>query len=91
MRRDSAFSERWAVLESVQTEPPQGERESLSEQLWESFAELPDLHREALTVFYIEGKNVAEAAAALGVNENAMRTRLHRARAALRVQLEQRL
>lgn len=90
-KRDKAFKERWAVLESAETEPRADERESLSEPLWESFADLPAIHREALTAFYIEGKSVAEAAAALGIAESALRTRLHRARTALRAQLEQKL
>jgi len=90
-KRDRAFKERWAVLESAETEPRLDERESLTQQLWESFADLPALHREALTIFYVEGKSVAEAATALGITETALKTRLHRARLALRVQLERKL
>lgn len=90
-KRDRAFKERWAVLESAETEPRVDERESLTEPLWSSFADLPVLHREALTAFYIESKSVAEAAAALGITEQALRTRLHRARTALREHLEHKL
>lgn len=90
-KRDKAFKERWAVLESAETEPRMDERESISEPLWSSFADLPAIQREALAAFYIEGKSVAEAAIALGITEQAMRTRLSRARTALREQLEQRL
>ena len=90
-KRDTAFKERWAVLESAEAEPHIDERESLTQQLWESFADLPALHREALTIFYVEGKSVTEAAAALGITETALKTRLHRARLALRVQLERKL
>lgn len=90
-KRDNAFKQRWAVLESAETEPHQEESAPLTAQLWESFADLPATHREALTLFYIEGKSVAETAAALGVTEQALRTRLHRARTALRVQLERKL
>lgn len=90
-KRDRAFKERWAVLESAEAGPHVDERESLTAPLWESFADLPARHREALTAFYIEGKSVAEAAVALGITEQALRTRLHRARTALREQLEQKL
>ena len=90
-RRDTTFKQRLAVLESAEAEPRIDERESLTKQLWESFADLPALHREALTIFYIEGKSVAEAATALGITETALKTRLHRARLALRVQLERKL
>lgn len=89
--RENAFRRKWAVLESAEVEPHEEERESLSEQLWDSFAKLPAIHREALTLFYVEGKSVSDASAALGIAEQAMRTRLHRARRALRSQLEQAL
>lgn len=90
-KRDQAFKQRWAVLESAEAEPHVDERESMTQQLWESFAALPALHREALTIFYIEGKSVDEAAAVLGITEAALKTRMHRARAALRQQLERKL
>jgi len=91
IKRENAFHKKWAVLESAEAEPQEEERESLSEQLWDSFAKLPAIHREALTLFYVEGKSIAEASAALGIAEQTMRTRLHRARTALRAQLEQML
>ena len=42
-------------------------------------------------LFYLEGKSGAEAAAALGISETALRVRLHRARAAMRERLEEKL
>ncbi len=42
-------------------------------------------------LFYLEGTSGAEAATALGISEAALRVRLHRARAALRERLEERL
>jgi len=89
IKRENAFHKKWAVLASTEAEPQEEDRESLSEQLWDSFAKLPAIHREALTLFYVEGKSIAEASAALGIAEQTMRTRLHRARTALRAQLEQ--
>ena len=57
----------------------------------QTLAELPAAHRECLVLFYLEGKSGAEAAAALGISEAALRVRLHRARAALRERLEEKL
>lgn len=56
--------------------------------LWEAFGKLAAVHREALTVYYIDGNNCAESAASLGITEAAMKVRLHRARTALRMQIE---
>ena len=91
IKRENAFHKKWAVLESAEAELHEEECESLSEQLWDSFARLPAIHREALTLFYVEGKSIAESSSALGISEQTMRTRLHRARTALRSQLEQML
>jgi RNA polymerase sigma factor (sigma-70 family) len=88
--RESAAIGQWAAQASVEREGA-ASSDSLDSQLWESFATLPDTHREALTVFYIEGKSVAEAAMLLGISEAAMKVRLHRARTALRNRLEDKL
>lgn len=89
-KRENAFKQRWASLEAA--EPREFvEHESPHEHLWQSFAELAETHREALTLFYIEGKSITETASALGITEQALRTRLHRARLALRIQLEKNL
>jgi RNA polymerase sigma-70 factor, ECF subfamily len=45
---------------------------------------LPDTLRAAFVLRDIEGLSTAEAAAALGVTETALKVRLHRARLALR-------
>ena len=50
--------------------------------------ELPDGYREVLLLRDIEGLDTAEAAHALGLTENAVKTRLHRARQALRELLD---
>jgi RNA polymerase sigma-70 factor (ECF subfamily) len=91
IKREYAFHEKWAVLASTEAETQEEDRASLSQQLWDSFAKLPAIHREALTLFYVEGKSIAEASVTLGISEQTMRTRLHRARTALRAQLEQML
>jgi RNA polymerase sigma-70 factor (ECF subfamily) len=68
----------------------QGER-AVTETLRETLAALPSIHRECLVLFYIEGKSISEAATALSLSETAFKTRLHRARAALREEMESRL
>ena len=74
---------RHPAAESAELCPPETLRQAL--------AGLPAAHRECLVLFYLEGKSGAEAAAALGVTETALRVRLHRARAALRERLEEKL
>ncbi len=87
-RRELERRERWAVEQTdlaAAGEPP----EPVSgETLREALAALPASHRECLVLFYVEGKSGEEAAKALGVTEAAFRVRLHRARAALREQME---
>lgn len=88
LSRESAFLTQWAALESTvmaTRDNPQ------SVNLSESFAALSPAYREALTVYYVEGKSGKEAADVLGISEAAMKVRLHRARIALRAQLEQNL
>jgi len=89
-QRESAFVEQWG-LESPVQQAAEDNRGSLEEQLAHSFARLPAIHREALTIFYIQDKSLRESAAALGISETALKTRLFRARAALREHLERRL
>ena len=73
LSRETAFTKRWAVLESAEPQEQDPGRGSLEEQLWESFARLPDIHREALTVFHIEGKSVRESADLLGRTQSGHR------------------
>lgn len=85
--------ERWRL----EMPPPEGrpqpalEDQSLGGSLREVLAELPASHRECLVLFYLEEKNIREAATLLNISESAMKTRLHRARAELRGRLEERL
>jgi RNA polymerase sigma factor (sigma-70 family) len=53
-----------------------------------AIAALPRGQREAVTLFYLAGLTQAEAAEHLGIPPGAVRTRLHKARASLRVRLE---
>ncbi len=94
-RRELNKRKRWA-LENPQVstaEDSTGEPDPLHtpETLRQTLADLPATYRECLVLFYIEGKSGAEAAAALGISEAALRVRLHRARAAMRERLEENL
>ncbi len=91
-RRELDMRERWALEQPTATEPPgEDADECAAETLRRALTELPAMHRECLVLFHLEGKSGAEAAAALGISESALRVRLHRARAALRERLEKRL
>jgi len=94
-RRELHKRERWALENSANFagENADAGADSLPtpETLRQTLAELPDSHRECLVLFYLEGKSGAEAAAALGITEAALRVRLHRARAAMRERLEEKL
>jgi RNA polymerase sigma-70 factor (ECF subfamily) len=88
-RRELNKRERWA-LEPITTANESAEL-CTPEILRQALAELPAAHRECLVLYYLEGQSGAEAATALGISEPSLRVRLHRARAALRVRLEDRL
>jgi len=94
-RRELNKRERWALEnpDNSSTENSANESDPLHtpEILRQTLAELPAAHRECLVLFYLEGKSGAEAAAALGISEAALRVRLHRARAAMRERLEEKL
>jgi RNA polymerase sigma-70 factor (ECF subfamily) len=94
-RRELNKRKRWAL-----EQPPAHEEHADTaepnapcspETLRQTLAGLSASHRECLALFYLEGKSGAEAAAALGISEPALRVRLHRARAALRSRLEEQL
>ncbi|MGD9693787.1 MAG: RNA polymerase sigma factor [Phycisphaerales bacterium] len=64
------------------------ERAELTALLRECLDELPDEHREVLALRDIEDLDTASTARVLGISEPAVRTRLHRARLALRTLLD---
>lgn len=94
-RRELNKRERWALEHpgAADERSPDADTDPLHspEALRQTLAELPAAHRECLVLFYLEGKSGAEAATALGISEAALRVRLHRARAALRERLEEKL
>lgn len=56
------------------------ERKELRETLRKAVDALPDIYRQVFTLRDLQEMNVAETAGALGVNENIVKVRLHRAR-----------
>jgi len=63
------------------------ERKELREALRNAVAGLPDIYRQIFTLRDLDELNVAETAAALGINENMVKVRLHRARMMLQKRL----
>jgi RNA polymerase sigma-70 factor (ECF subfamily) len=53
--------------------------------------ELPDIYRSVLIMREVEGMSTGEAAAVLDVEPEVIKTRLHRARAALKAAIEDRV
>jgi RNA polymerase sigma-70 factor (ECF subfamily) len=60
------------------------ERRELERALSRAIGELPPAYREAVILRDVEGLSAPEAARVLGVSERALKSRLHRARLALR-------
>jgi RNA polymerase sigma-70 factor (ECF subfamily) len=95
-RNELKKRKRWALEQADKIQSPQLENSTEEEpispdMLRNTLADLPPKHRECLVMFYLEGKSIAEAAQAAGLSGNAFKTRLFRARGALRKRLESRL
>jgi RNA polymerase sigma-70 factor (ECF subfamily) len=78
------------VARPAWSDPPETslEREELRATIRRAIDRLPDDYRTVLVLRDIEGLDTDEAAATLGINPGAVKTRLHRARLALRELLE---
>ena len=57
-----------------------GTGEEQTERLYEAISKLPDGYREPITLYYLDGRNCAGVAKTLGLSEDAVRSRLVRAR-----------
>ena len=90
-RRELNKLERWGLEQSPSSDANETSELCTPETLRQTLADLPAAHRECLVLFYLEDQSGAEAAATLGISEAALRVRLHRARAALRERLEEKL
>jgi RNA polymerase sigma-70 factor (ECF subfamily) len=51
-----------------------------TERLYEAISKLPDGYREPITLYYLDGRNCTGVAKTLGLSEDAVRSRLVRAR-----------
>jgi RNA polymerase sigma-70 factor (ECF subfamily) len=58
------------------------------ERVQRALLELPDDLRVAVLLYDIEGQSYQEVARALGIPEGTVKSRIHRARSALRIQLK---
>ena len=59
---------------------PQKQVNENIERLYEAISQLPDGYREPITLYYLNGHNCASVAETLGISEDAVRSRLVRAR-----------
>ncbi len=90
-RNELKRRERWALEQTASDGNPTSDADTDSvnkETLRATLASMKGLHRECLTMFYLQGKSVDEASKTLGISTSNFKTRLHRARAALRSKLE---
>ena len=94
--RYEAFDEEIQILETPMpwNAPPDPERQALTGELRDllesAIDHLPDGAREVFVLRDVEGLSTAETAASLSVSEDVVKTRLSRARAALRHELLER-
>jgi len=59
---------------------PSGTGNEQTERLYKAISKLPDGYREPITLYYLDGRNCAGVAKTLGLSEDAVRSRLVRAR-----------
>ncbi len=91
-RRELATEERWQIQSTVADESPDAENDpSLVETISGTLRQLAPEHREALVLFYLEGKSIRESSEILGLTENAFKTRLYRARSKMRERMDEHL
>jgi RNA polymerase sigma-70 factor, ECF subfamily len=85
------FHRRRKPVEPLLDEPlaPATGGNALAERLHEAIQKLPRNYREAIVLYYLDGRNCSGVAASLGTTEPAVRQRLVRARAMLHDLLEE--
>jgi RNA polymerase sigma-70 factor (ECF subfamily) len=71
-------SKRWPVPDDFPA-PSESTDENIK-RLHEAISKLPDGYREPITLYYLDGRNCASVAKTLGISEEAVRSRLVRAR-----------
>jgi RNA polymerase sigma-70 factor (ECF subfamily) len=84
-----------AIVQSWKPHRPDPERTAADHELAgvveQAIDQLPDIYRTVLIMRQVEGMTTAETAALLEVEDDVVKTRLHRARAALRAVVEERI
>jgi len=80
----------WKRAERLSEEPsaPPSSANVVCERLHEAIQKLPQNYREAIVLYYLDGRNCSSVAATLGIAEPAVRQRLVRARAMLHDSLQ---
>src|SRR5499427_1847802 len=83
-----AGDEGGALMENIQSSRPDPERQAYAEELRRvlehAVDELPDNYRAVFMLRDVEGLSTSETGAGLGIGDEAVKTRLHRARAMIR-------
>lgn len=83
------------IVERMQVDTPDPERQALTGELREALEgaieQLPPAYRSVFMLREVEGLSTSESAEILGVREEAVKTRLHRARGMLRHELFERV
>jgi RNA polymerase sigma-70 factor (ECF subfamily) len=82
------------IVDTVRTKTPDPERQAYDHELKlvleSAIKALPDAYRSVFVLRAVEGLSSTETAACLEIGEEAVKTRLHRARHMLRKELRQR-
>jgi len=92
-RREMENERRWLLerkTKAIVSKSSERE-ESPADILQERRKKLSEKHRECLVLYYLQERNTRECAEALGVRAETFRVRLHRARNALRTEMQYRL
>ncbi|HET9831015.1 MAG TPA: RNA polymerase sigma factor [Vicinamibacterales bacterium] len=83
-----AGDESGALMETIESTQPDPERQAYAQELRrvleQAVDELPDNYRVVFMLRDVEGLSTSETGAGLGIGEEAVKTRLHRARAMIR-------
>jgi RNA polymerase sigma-70 factor, ECF subfamily len=91
----SVDDDRGAFMETMRSPDPDPERQAYAQELRrvleEAVDELPEHYRTVFMLRDIEGLSTSETSVGLGVGEEAVKTRLHRARAMIRRAVSSRL
>jgi RNA polymerase sigma-70 factor (ECF subfamily) len=87
----SVMEESVELVQPGELQDVEVERQEIKALLWQAVAELPEEAREVYVLRDVEERSGEEVAERLGISLAAMKSRLHRARQALREKLDARL